>query len=85
EISPGVAFDINVYKEAHIGWGMFNYGGDSKKYRAGNIGFGISYSLSIIAAIIGAKKGDVLLIENPEAHIHPRGQSKLGQLIACAA
>ena len=31
EISPGVAFDINVYKEAHIGWGMFvNYGGDSK-------------------------------------------------------
>ncbi|WP_047605679.1 AAA family ATPase [Rahnella aquatilis] len=85
EISPGVAFDINVYKEAHIGWGMFSYGGDSKKYRAGNIGFGISYSLSIIAAIIGAKKGDVLLIENPEAHIHPRGQSKLGQLIAYAA
>lgn len=85
EISPGVSFDIDVYREANIGWGLFSYGGDSKKYRAGNIGYGISYSLSIIAAIIGAKKGDILLIENPEAHIHPRGQSKIGQLIACAA
>ncbi|EGD2938801.1 MULTISPECIES: AAA family ATPase [Enterobacterales] len=85
EISPGVSFDIDVYREANIGWGLFSYGGDSNKYRAGNIGFGISYSLSIIAAIVGAKKGDILLIENPEAHIHPRGQSKLGQLIAFAA
>lgn len=85
EISPGVSFDIDVYREANIGWGLYSYGGDSKKHRAGNIGFGISYSLSIIAAIIGAQRGDILLIENPEAHIHPRGQSKLGQLLAHAA
>lgn len=85
EVSPGVSFDVNVHKEANIGWGLFGYEGDSKKYRSSNVGFGISYSLSVISAIIGAKKGDLLLIENPEAHIHPRGQSQLGKLLAFAA
>lgn len=85
EISPGVNFDVNVYREANIGWTLFGYDGESKKFRASNIGFGISYSLSIISSIIGAKKGDVIIIENPEAHIHPRGQSQLGQLLALAS
>ncbi|MBO2651202.1 AAA family ATPase [Shewanella algae] len=84
EISPGVSFDVSVYKEANIGWSLFGYEGDSKKYRASNVGFGISYSLGIISAILGAKPGDVLILENPEAHIHPRGQSQLGNLLALA-
>jgi predicted ATPase len=29
--------------------------------------------------------GTLILIENPEAHLHPRGQSKMGELIALAA
>lgn len=82
EISPGVSFDMNVYREANIGWSSFTYEGDSKKFRAGNIGFGISYSLSIVSALISAEVGDLIIIENPEAHIHPRGQSQLGQLLA---
>lgn len=84
EISPGVSFDVNVYKEANIGWSLFGYEGDSKKYRSSNVGFGISYSLGIISAILGAKPGDILVLENPEAHIHPRGQSQLGHLLALA-
>ncbi|QOL48453.1 AAA family ATPase [Massilia litorea] len=32
-----------------------------------------------------ANKGGLLLIENPEAHLHPRGQTRMGNLIACAA
>jgi predicted ATPase len=35
--------------------------------------------------ILTAKKGDVLLIENPEAHLHPGGQVKLGELISRAS
>lgn len=84
EISPGVSFDVNVYKEANIGWSLFGYDGDSQKYRSSNVGFGISYSLGIISAIVGAKPGDILILENPEAHIHPRGQSQLGKLLALA-
>mgnify|MGYP003607678375 CR=1 FL=1 len=50
-----------------------------------NIGFGISYSLSIIVALLSAKPGALILIENPEAHLHPKGQSKLAELICLAA
>lgn len=50
-----------------------------------NVGFGLSYVLPIIVAILSSEKGSLLLIENPEAHIHPYGISKLAELICLAA
>ncbi|SHH51010.1 DUF3696 domain-containing protein [Flavobacterium johnsoniae] len=50
-----------------------------------NVGFGLSYVLPIIVAILSAEKGSLLLIENPEAHIHPYGISKLSELICIAS
>jgi predicted ATPase len=50
-----------------------------------NIGFGVSYSLSIVVAVLSASPGSLLLIENPEAHLHPKGQSKLAELMCLAA
>jgi predicted ATPase len=32
-----------------------------------------------------AKPGDLIIIENPEAHLHPSAQSKIGKLLALAA
>ncbi len=45
---------------------------------ATNIGFGISYSLPIIVTGLIAKKGSVFIVENPEAHLHPKAQSNMG-------
>ena len=50
-----------------------------------NVGFGFTYTLPVITAILSAKKGDLIIIENPESHLHPQGQAKLGELIARAA
>lgn len=50
-----------------------------------NVGFGLSYVLPIIVAILSAEKGSLILIENPEAHIHPYGISKLAELICIAS
>lgn len=50
--------------------------------RPQNIGFGLSYSLPIFTACLGAKLDDIVLIENPEAHLHPRGQSQMGEFLA---
>lgn len=56
----------------------------TNSYRSVNVGFGITYALPLIVAILSARKGDILLLENPEAHIHPSGQRMLGELIALA-
>lgn len=42
-----------------------------------NVGSGISYLISIIILCLGAKSDSVIIIENPEIHLHPKAQSKL--------
>ncbi|MCS2949455.1 DUF3696 domain-containing protein [Bacteroides sp. BFG-638] len=49
-----------------------------------NTGFGVTYVLPILIAILSAQKDAVILIENPEAHIHPKGQAILMELMAKA-
>lgn len=48
---------------------------------ATNVGYGITYVLPILVAILSAKPGAIILIENPEAHIHPGAQAQLMKLI----
>jgi predicted ATPase len=57
----------------------------SNDYRPTNVGFGLTYSLPIIVACLAARPGSLLLLENPEAHLHPQGQVALGELLALAA
>ena len=53
--------------------------------RAPNAGFGISYALPIVVAALRAEVGGLLLVENPEAHLHPAGQSRIGGFLAQVA
>lgn len=57
----------------------------TKAFTSKNVGYGISYDLPIIAALLAASPGDLIIIENPEAHIHPSGQAKLMELICKAS
>lgn len=52
---------------------------------ATNIGFGISYVLPIIATGLIAAKGSYMIVENPEAHLHPSAQSKIGRFLSMVA
>ena len=56
------------------------------EYSSLNVGFGLTYVLPVIVLILKAKPNDLLIIENPESHLHPAGQSKIAELcaIACA-
>ncbi|MGK4118330.1 DUF3696 domain-containing protein [Lysinibacillus capsici] len=47
-------------------------------------GFGISYSLPIITSglLASAQENSLLIVENPEAHLHPHSQSRIGQFLA---
>ncbi len=50
-----------------------------------NLGFGISYILPIIATGLTAKKGCYFVVENPEAHLHPSAQSRIGRFLVMVA
>ncbi|MCQ2312269.1 MAG: DUF3696 domain-containing protein [Paludibacteraceae bacterium] len=48
-----------------------------------NVGFGLSYTLTVIVALLVASVTKAtVLIENPEAHLHPRGQSDMAELVS---
>lgn len=47
-----------------------------------NIGFGITYCLPIIVNSLIAANNSVHIVENPEAHLHPLAQSRMGEFIA---
>lgn len=53
--------------------------------RAPNMGFGVSYALPIVLAGLMAAPGGLLVVENPEAHLHPAGQSRIGVFLATLA
>lgn len=49
--------------------------------RPPNMGFGVSYALPIIVAGLLAPPGGLFVVENPEAHLHPAGQSRMGRFL----
>ena len=87
EITPGVSLRMEEYGHSNRIGLMVHQAGSmgADYYTAQNVGFGISYVLPVVLALLKAKKGELLILENPEAHLHPRGQRKMGELIARAA
>ncbi len=88
EISPGVKLSVKEIKDidyVKLGVQFEDMQGYSEEYQPVNVGFGITYVLPVILAVLKADQNDILIIENPESHLHPRGQSQMGSLIAYAA
>lgn len=88
EISSGVTVSAKIYPElqrASLSY-QYEYGGDiTSPLSPLHVGFGLTYVLPVIVAILKSKKGDLLIIENPESHLHPKGQAKIAELCAIAA
>lgn len=49
-----------------------------------DVGFGVSQTLPVLVALLTAKRGQVVYIEQPELHLHPRAQYELSKIIASA-
>lgn len=101
EIAPGAELNIYTDNKSLISTAQID------GFMPTNVGFGLSYTLPILAATLGAvsepetykglpswlevsqfgkkENGQILLIENPEAHLHPSGQTAMGIFLAKAA
>jgi predicted ATPase len=87
-ITPGTKIVIGEHTDMDIISLRYRFTGDrdlSNTFRATNVGFGLTYTLPVLVALLAAKPGTVLLIENPEAHLHPKGQSIIGKLMGLAS
>lgn len=90
KISPNVKIDVELGKDNNSFSVLYAYNGVNGQkpvndLRAENIGYGISYTLPVVVALLSARPGALVIIENPEAHLHPAGQSELAKLITAVA
>src|SRR6185312_11410482 len=91
QLSPGVRISADELVGTDDVVLRYNYVGragvneSSRLIRPANVGFGLTYSLPIVVACLSAEAGTLLLLENPEAHLHPQGQAALGELMVRAA
>jgi predicted ATPase len=58
---------------------------DTDFHRPVHVGFGVTQVLPIVVAALSADPGNLLLVENPEVHLHPAGQALMGNFLAQVA
>ena len=50
-----------------------------------DVGFGVSQTLPVLVALLVAEPGQLVYLEQPEIHLHPRAQVAMAQILANAA
>lgn len=91
DVCPGVnleAVGVSGTDLVRLSYGFFGQTGvlsSEIRYRPTNVGFGLTYVLPLVVACLAASPGSLLLLENPEAHLHPHGQTAMAELIARTA
>lgn len=84
-IYPGTKVNLDDTNPSRITL-QYSFENDKgKKFSPLNIGFGFSFALPVILSVLTAKPGDMIIVENPEAHLHPRGQAEMGRFLTLAA
>ncbi len=79
----GIAEQIKVTARGKLGHELgLRVGGQDRDPTA--IGVGASQLLPVIVMVLGAPQGSVILLEQPELHLHPKVQSRLADFLAYA-
>jgi predicted ATPase len=74
------SIELNVGRMPHA-----QQGGANDLVNVADVGFGVSQTLPVLVALIAAQPGQVVYIEQPEIHLHPRAQLALADALIDAA
>lgn len=75
----GIKFELQTEKVTSNRVKIVYKSNDLPNLSPQQLGVGVSYLAKILIMCLRAKKGDVLMLENPEIHLHPAAQSRLGE------
>jgi predicted ATPase len=56
-------------------------GGAKDTVNIADVGFGVSQTLPVLVAILAAGPGQLVFVEQPEIHLHPRAQVEMANLL----
>jgi hypothetical protein len=73
----------DVQIELQVNWLRNGNSDDMVSIR--DVGFGVSQTLPVLVALRAASEGQLVYLEEPEIHLHPRAQVKLADILADAA
>jgi energy-coupling factor transporter ATP-binding protein EcfA2 len=76
----GGSFALQIDAPARLGFTLSIDTPSAERLGLGQVGLGLSQALPIVTACLVSRPGDLLLIETPEAHLHPGAQHRLASL-----
>lgn len=89
DFSPGMRVEPRPVPMTDFVRVEYSFRGEGAAYgeplRPTNVGFGLTHALPVVTACLAAKPGSLIIVENPEAQLHPRGQAAVGRLLALTA
>ena len=85
EFFPGCALEVQQVPQANGVTLGLRTSDATDFHRPIHVGFGLTQVLPVVVAALSAQPGDLLLIENPEVHLHPAGQALMGGFLSTVA
>ena len=79
---PGAAVNAETVQGTGLTKLLFKMSRRSAWARPANIGYGLSYAFPLIVALLNVRRGQIIVVDSPEAHLHPRAQSRVGVMLA---
>jgi predicted ATPase len=84
-LAPGANANVQAFTIASSLALEFRLSDTGEWRRPANVGYGLVYVFPILVALLAAEVGDIIVIDSPEAHLHPQAQSRMGKMLATFA
>ena len=82
---PGFSLDVQQIPQTNVVTLGLRTSEATDYHRPIHVGFGLTQVLPIVVAALSTQRGGILLVENPEVHLHPAGQTRMGSFLADVA